>query len=117
MQIIITLFQKDNIFGIGARCVDKLESAGNQSRTTYGHCPQLQSKLFMIEKFVKIITEDEVSVHRSCSERLPNPTHLEGQVRFVQAKTSRLPNVVRDSKTRSLIKMCVHGITNCQVLQ
>ena len=37
----------------------------------------------------------EVSVHRACCE--PNPTRLEGEVRFIQAQDQQvLPQVVRE---------------------
>ena len=41
----------------------------------------------------------EVSVHRACCEGLPNPTRLEGEVRFVQSQDQPvLPHVVREWK-------------------
>ena len=59
----------------------------------------------------------EISVHRACCERLPNPTHLEGEVRFDQAQdqqmvTTRSPRIVTECLlTRSmLIKMYVYAI-------
>ena len=59
----------------------------------------------------------EVSVHRTCSSRLPNPIHLEREVRFDQAQdqqvvTTRSPRIVTEClPTRSmLIKMYVYAI-------
>ena len=60
----------------------------------------------------------EVSVHRAyAASGLPNPTHLQGKVRFVQAQdqqvvTTRSPKIVTECLlTRSMfMKMHVHDI-------
>ena len=39
----------------------------------------------------------KVSIHRACCERVPNPTRLEGEVRFIQAQDQQvLAHVVRE---------------------
>ena len=72
--IIITLFQEDNIFGMDASL-------------TYG--PQLQLHVTNKLKLFTVCTEHAAS-------GLPNPTHLEGEVRFVKAQDQQVvTNVVR----------------------
>ena len=77
----MTLFQ-ENIFGTSASL-------------TCGPHLQLQIVSFVIDIKVKIIYSmyraDEVSVHRACCEWLPNPTGLEGEIRFIQAQDQQVP--------------------------
>ena len=80
--LIITLFQEDNIFGTNASL-------------TYGQMIHIHA--FDNNKTMKIIysmyTAVEISVHPACW--LPNPTCLEGKVRFIQAQNQQvLPHVV-----------------------
>ena len=51
-----------------------------------------------IKIIYKMYRTGEVSVHRACCERLPNPTPLEcGEVRFVQDQDQQmLPHVVQE---------------------